>query len=321
MKWIWLVVLLTFTALTTGCGGNGGNGVSPVEPNYTTGLYGMEFTAITDEGKPADGIPFKTSVAHITETDTTFTPFNTATVKNGSVIVDSLSRGVDYGYSFLDEQGNPIPFEIEGKVVDVLILRLDEGEDLRELYIPVFYLRPKPLPPTGALKVESIPAGAAILFNNEDKGRVEDKGVITPFTFTNLPIGEYQVLLELEGYELWSDVKEVRADETTNFSATLQAHLPHGFDPDEVPWEGEWARIGGGGRSTVRFETWPSGTWIAGFTIGIKKVGKQLIAYPDEDETGIDFRCFKDDKDQWVFYIDIHKKDGREVSIGYIKKT
>jgi len=67
---------------------------------------------------------------------------------------------------------------------------------------------------TGALEINSTPAGAAIVLDGEDTGAV------TPAT-ANLPEGNYQVRLTLAGYQPWQQTVHVAAGQTTTINAQL----------------------------------------------------------------------------------------------------
>jgi hypothetical protein len=69
---------------------------------------------------------------------------------------------------------------------------------------------------TGALNVESRPSGAAVTINGQPRGN-------TPLTITDLPPGEYQILMAMPGYRPFTTTVRVVAGERVRAAASLTA--------------------------------------------------------------------------------------------------
>jgi hypothetical protein len=73
---------------------------------------------------------------------------------------------------------------------------------------------------TGALKVQSVPTGAAVFVNQQHVGE-------TPLQLTRLRAGSHVIRIEYKGYERWTTAVLVSADKQTRVSATLQSIQEH----------------------------------------------------------------------------------------------
>jgi parallel beta-helix repeat protein len=73
-----------------------------------------------------------------------------------------------------------------------------------------------PIPTTGSISVHSSPSGATIYL----EGFVGPK-ITTPYTFTKVAPGDYNLKLTLEGYHDWATTVEVKASHTEQVYATL----------------------------------------------------------------------------------------------------
>ena len=69
---------------------------------------------------------------------------------------------------------------------------------------------------TGALNVDSRPSGAAVTINGQPRGN-------TPLTITDLPPGEYQILMAMPGYRPFTTTVRVVAGERVRAAASLTA--------------------------------------------------------------------------------------------------
>jgi hypothetical protein len=83
---------------------------------------------------------------------------------------------------------------------------------------------------TGTLQITTTPAGAKILFSNQDSGN------ITPYTNSTQEIGTYIITLQLDGYNDTTVTAEVTSGATTPVNITLVPQLIH-FSTSIRIWE------------------------------------------------------------------------------------
>lgn len=74
---------------------------------------------------------------------------------------------------------------------------------------------PTARPVLGALYVTSVPTGARVTVNGEERGR-------TPLPLSKIQPGQQQIALFLDGYQSWTSQVEVQADTTARVHAKLQ---------------------------------------------------------------------------------------------------
>ncbi|WP_440946408.1 PEGA domain-containing protein [Methanosarcina sp. T3] len=76
-----------------------------------------------------------------------------------------------------------------------------------------------PVKEPGSLYINSIPIGSTIYLNGHDMGR-------TPLNIDNLPVGDYSLILELDGYEALETKVDVLAGQTTTVYQPLAKIQP-----------------------------------------------------------------------------------------------
>ncbi len=68
---------------------------------------------------------------------------------------------------------------------------------------------------TGVIDINSQPTGADIYLDNAYKG-------ITPLTLSNIPAGDHNVILKMNGYTDWTTTVTIKGGDTAQLSATMQ---------------------------------------------------------------------------------------------------
>ena len=86
--------------------------------------------------------------------------------------------------------------------------------DQQSAVTPAPAARPEPVSYVGTLSIEAVPIGEVFL-NRQDAGR-------TPLRLEKLRAGSHLIWIEREGYQRWTRVVEVRADQNTRLSAELE---------------------------------------------------------------------------------------------------
>jgi len=209
----WLVVFIA-ASLIAGCGSNV-TGPKPINP--TTGPYGFEFTFIIDDSTlSVDDITFR-----VADQDTIRTfPVPTQRI----VKVEPLDRGVEYDYT-LWVNGKRLDFNIGGKTVSSFTRRVDEGEDITDIEIPIIHVLPKPVvPTTGDLVITTNP-GATVLLG-DDEWVVPADGTIR---ISGLEPGVYVVEVTLDGHTTQEKQCGIQAGQTTEQTFELEP-LPNVFE-------------------------------------------------------------------------------------------
>jgi hypothetical protein len=108
-----------------------------------------------------------------------------------------------------------------------------------------------PICTTGSISISSSPSGATILLNG-----FLGQSVKTPYTFTNVSIGNHTVELSLDGYEDWSTNIQVAAGETTPVH-TILTPIPTSI----IATKGAISVNSSPSGATIGLET-PNGTFV-----------------------------------------------------------
>jgi serine/threonine protein kinase/formylglycine-generating enzyme required for sulfatase activity len=81
-----------------------------------------------------------------------------------------------------------------------------------------------------SLKIDSVPPGAVVLINGQEKG-------VTPYQASDLQVGDYRVELKKDSYATWKQTVQLKAGETLPIVATLEqafSSLKIESDPSEA---------------------------------------------------------------------------------------